>query len=160
MKLDSIGLHHLCMPLIAPFETSFGRIATRECILVTVRADGLTGYGECAADRDPGYSYETTGTAWHILKDFIAPALLGQDVPDAADFQRRVAGIRGHPLAKAGLEMALWDLIGKRAGKCLRELLGGIRPQVDVGVSVGLQDSPKQLVATVDRYLSAGYRRI
>src|SRR6188474_3405901 len=125
MKISSITLHHLRMPLVAHFETSFGRIYHRECILIMIHADGLVGYGECVADRDPGYSYETTGTAWLLLKDFIAPVLLGQDVADAADFQRRVAGIRGHHLAKAGVEMALWDLLGKRAGKSLRELLGG-----------------------------------
>src|SRR5437762_11243659 len=118
------------MPLVAHFETSFGRIYQRECILITIQADGLTGYGECVADRDPGYSYETSGTAWLILKDFIAPLLLGQDVADADDFQRRVAGIRGHHLAKAGVEMALWDLLGKRAGKSLRELGGGVLDKV------------------------------
>ena len=102
MKIDSITLHHLSMPLVAPFETSFGLTTDRECIIVEVRSDGLTGWGECAAERDPGYSYETSGTAWHILKDFIAPLLLGRDVADAADFQQRVAGIRGHHLAAAG----------------------------------------------------------
>jgi O-succinylbenzoate synthase len=148
------------MPLVAPFETSFGRTTERECILISIQSEGLTGWGECAADRDPGYCYETTGTAWIILKDFIVPLVLGQDVADAADFQRRVAGIRGHNLAKAGVEMALWDLLGQRQGKSLREILGGLRPRVEVGVSVGLQSSPAELVKTVEKYLAAGYRRI
>ncbi len=160
MKIESISLNMLSMPLVSHFETSFGRIYNRDCILITIRAEGLTGYGECVADRDPGYCYETSGTAWHILKDFIVPRLLGQDVLDAADFQRRVASIRGHNLAKAGVEMALWDLIGQRAGKSLRELWGGVRDRVDVGVSVGLQDSPDILVETVGRYIASGYRRI
>ena len=80
MRIDLLTLTHLRMPLVAPFETSFGRIAERDCILVTLRADGLTGYGECVADRDPGYSYETSGTAWQILRDFVAPRILGVDV--------------------------------------------------------------------------------
>ncbi len=160
MKLESITLTHLRMPLVSPFETSFGRIHERECILVTIRSEGLTGYGECVADRDPGYAYETSGTAWHILKDFILPLLLGQDVADAADFRRRVRHIRGHPMAKAGVEMALWDLLGKRAGKSLRELLGGERERVPVGVSVGLQESPGVLVRTVEGYLTQGYARV
>ena len=160
MKISTITLAHLRMPLLGHFETSFGRIDERECILITIQSDGLTGYGECAADRDPGYSYETTGTAWHILKDFISPLLLGQDVKDAADFQRRVAGIRGHPMAKAGVEMALWDLAGKRQGRSLRDLFGGTSEKVDVGVSVGLQESPQRLVQVVEQYLSDGYRRI
>jgi O-succinylbenzoate synthase len=160
MKLDSITLYHISMPLVAPFETSFGVTTVRECILVSIQSEGLTGWGECAVDRDPGYSYETTGTAWHILKDFIAPMLLRGYVSDATDFQQHVAGIRGHNLAKAGVEMALWDLIGKRQGKSLRELLGGLRARVEVGVSVGLQDSPEALVERVGKYLASGYVRI
>jgi O-succinylbenzoate synthase len=160
MRIEQITLHHLRMPLVAPFETSFGRSTERECLLIIVRADGLTGYGECAADYNPGYSYETTGTAWHVLKDFVAPLLLGEDVREAEDFQQRVHPIKGHQLAKAGVEMALWDLIGKREGKSLRDLLGGVHDRVPVGVSVGLQETPDALVRTVERYLSQGYGRI
>jgi o-succinylbenzoate synthase len=160
MKIDSITLHHISMPLVAPFETSFGVTTDRECVLVSIKSEGMTGWGECAVDRDPGYSYETTGTAWHILKDFIAPGLIEQDVADPVDFQRRVTRIRGHNLAKAGVEMALWDLLGKRQGKSLREMLGGVRTRVEVGVSVGLQESPDALVEKVGEYLAAGYCRI
>lgn len=160
MKIESITLHHLSMPLVGPFETSFGITSARECVLVSIQSEGLNGWGECAVDRDPGYNYETTGTAWHILKDFIVPRLLGQNLLDASDFQNRVKGIRGHNLAKAGIEMALWDLLGKRQGKCLRELLGGLQARVQVGVSVGLQVSPEALVERVGKYLEAGYGRI
>jgi o-succinylbenzoate synthase len=160
MKLESITLRHLRMPLVSPFETSFGRTTDRECILITIQSEGLTGYGECVADRDPGYSYETTGTAWHILKDFIAPLLLGQEMNGAQDFQRRVESIRGHCLAKAGVEMALWDLRGKLEGRSLREMLGGLHDNVQVGVSVGLQSSPEELVRTVEKYIASGYGRI
>jgi O-succinylbenzoate synthase len=160
MKIESITLHHISMPLVAPFETSFGRETDRACVLITLRAEGLTGYGECVATRDPGYNYETTGTAWHILKDFIAPLILGQDVMDAGNFQKRVEGIRGHHLAKAGVEMALWDLLGKRDGLSLKEMFGGTRDRVDVGVSIGIQPSPQTLVGTVASYLEQGYRRV
>ena len=160
MKIESITLHHISMPLVAPFETSFGRETDRQCVLITLRADGLVGYGECVATRDPGYNYETAGTAWHILKDFVAPLILGQDLRDAEDFQERVEGIRGHHLAKAGVEMALWDLLGKRAGKSLREMIGGTRDRVDVGVSIGIQESASALVRTVESYLADGYRRV
>lgn len=160
MHIDRITLHHLRMPLVAPFETSFGRITDRECILIEIRSEGLTGWGECVADRDPGYAYETTGTAWHILTEFLVPAILGQDVAGPADFQARAAQVRGHLMAKAGIELALWDLLGKRQDKSLRELLGGTRDRVDVGVSVGLQASPAALVETVGRYLAQGYGRI
>ena len=160
MKINQISLHHIRMPLVSHFETSFGCTTDRECILITLHAEGRIGYGECVADRDPGYSYETTGTAWHVLKDFIASAILGQDVKDAVDYQQRVLQIRGHHLAKAGVEMALWDLLGKREGKSLRAILGGVREKVDVGVSVGLQESPAALVEAVGNYIAQGYRRV
>lgn len=160
MKIDSLTLYHLRMPLVAPFETSFGREIERECVIASIRSAGLTGWGECVASSNPGYNYETTGTAIHILKDFVAPLLFGQDIKDAADFQRRVAGIRGHHLAKAGVEMALWDLFGKRDNKSLREMLGGTRDKVEVGVSVGLQESPEALVRTVTDYVKQGYARV
>jgi o-succinylbenzoate synthase len=160
MKIESITLHHISMPLVAPFETSFGRETDRECVLITLQSEGLTGYGECVATRDPGYNYETAGTAWHILKDFVAPLILGQDLIDAQDFQTRVEGIRGHHLAKAGVEMALWDLLGKRDGKSLKEMIGGARDKVEVGVSIGIQESASALVRTVESYLEKGYRRV
>lgn len=160
MKIDSISLHHIFMPLVSPFETSFGCETDRECILVVIKSEGLTGYGECVASRDPGYNYETTGTALHILKDFVIPVILGKDVKDAAEFQERVSQIRGHHLAKAGVEMALWDLLGKRAGKSLRELLGGMRKKVEVGVSIGIQESAQGLVRSAADYVKQGYARV
>ena len=160
MKIDSAVLHHLSMPLVSPFETSFGRETDRECVLIELRSEGLIGYGECVATRDPGYNYETTGTAMHILKDFVLPLILGVDVKDAADFQMRVSGIRGHHLAKAGVEMAIWDLLGKRSGKSLREMLGGVREKVEVGVSIGIQESAQGLVRTAADFIEQGYARV
>lgn len=160
MKIERVVLHHLRMPLVAPFETSFGREVDRDCIMLAVQSEGLTGFGECVASREPGYSYETTGTAWHILRDFINPLVVGAEIQNIGDFRPLVDRIRGHHLAKAGFEMALWDLLGKAVGKPLRELLGGERPRVEVGVSVGLQESPKTLVGAVSAYLESGYTRV
>jgi O-succinylbenzoate synthase len=160
MRIDTIHLYHVRMPLVAAFETSFGRNTDRECILIAIQSEGLTGYGECVADRDPGYSYETTGTAWHILKDFIARILLGKEVEVTKGFHNSLDCIRGHHLAKAGVEMALWDLRGKFEDRSLQKILGGVRDRVSVGVSVGLQSSPGMLVKTVEKYLRTGYGRI
>jgi O-succinylbenzoate synthase len=160
MILESIKLYHLRMTLRTPFETSFGRIDTRDCLLIEIHSEGQIGYGECVADRDPGYSYETVQTAWHILSDFVIPDLLGKDLEGPQHLQRRMDFVRGHQMAKAGLEMALWDLIGKLQGRSLRDLLGGEREQVEVGVSVGLQGSPQELVEVVESYLAQGYRRV
>lgn len=160
MKIESLIFHHISMPLVSPFETSFGRETERQCIIVEIHSEGLTGYGECVASYNPGYNYETTGTAMHILGEFISPLIHGMDIEDALDFQERVAGIRGHHLAKAGVEMALWDLLGKREGKSLRQLFGGVREKVEVGVSVGIQDSPEKLVETVTNFVNSGYARV
>ncbi len=160
MKIEQLTFSHLRMPLKSPFETSFGRSETRDCILIEAQAGGLSGYGECVADRDPGYSYETSGTAWHILSEFIAPLVLKQEIASPQAFQERAASIRGHDMAKAGVEMALWDLLGKQQGKSLRELLGGEREKVEVGVSVGIQENPQALLKTVEGYLADGYQRI
>ena len=89
MKIERVNLYHLSMPLRSPFETSFGRSESRDCILLEVFAEGLTGYGECVADRDPGYSYETIKTAWHILGDFLIPTVLRQQIASPADFQQQ-----------------------------------------------------------------------
>lgn len=148
------------MPLVSHFETSFGRVFDRDGILVTLYAEGLVGYGECAADRDPGYGYETSGTAWHILTEFIIPAVQGQVVETVADLRRLMKSIKGHEMAKAGIEMALWDLLGKQEGKSLQTLFGGGKPKVDVGVSVGLQDTPDDLLHVVEDYLKLGYGRV
>ncbi len=160
MKIDQVTLYHLSMPLRSAFETSFGRSVARDCVLLEAQAEGLTGWGECVADYDPGYSYETTATAMHILSDFILPAVLGQELESTTHLQQRMDFVRGHPMAKAGLEMALWDLLGKSQGRSLRQMLGGQRQQVEVGVSVGLQESPDALARTVSGYLEQGYQRV
>lgn len=160
MKLEKITLHHLRMPLISHFETSFGRIFDRDGILVTIYAEGLVGYGECAADRDPGYAYETSGTVWHILTEFIIPAVQGQNIETPAELRALMKPVKGHEMAKAGIEMAFWDLLGKNENKSLQILLGGTKPNVDVGVSIGLQDTPDDLLRAVDEYLALGYGRV
>jgi len=160
MIISKITLYHIRMPLRAHFETSFARITTRDCLIVEVEAEGMLGYGECVADRDPGYSYETSSTAWHILKDFIAPAILHKNLETAVDLQKMMEFIRGHLMAKSAVEMAFWDLSGKHQGKSVQTLLGGKKSTVSVGVSVGLQDTPDELVKVVESYLKQGYRRI
>jgi O-succinylbenzoate synthase len=161
MKIRRVTLYHLQMRLRAPFETSFGSVQDRHAILLEVLSEeGLVGYGECVADHDPGYSYETASTAWLILRDFLVPLALAHDIQTPADFHELSAPVRGHPMAKAGLEMALWDLQGKREGCSLRHLLGGRNEKVEVGVSVGLQPSPEALVDVVFGYLTKGYGRV
>jgi len=160
MLIERVSLFHLRMELKTPFETSFERSTHRDCILVEVVSGDVVGYGECVADHNPAYSYENYGTAWHIMENYLIPALWGTQITHPAQFQERVGWVRGHQMAKAGIEMALWDAIGKGEGRSLREMLGGTRNKVDVGVSIGIQSSPQELVDVAAGYLEMGYRRV
>lgn len=160
MKIEKAEIFHLRMPLKGAFETSFGRSVTRDCILVLLAADGIEGVGECVADWDAGYSYETVGTAWHIYQEFIFPLLKDVHINHPEEFQKLTSGIRGHRMAKAGVEMALWDIFGKQQNKSLKEMIGGVKDRVEVGVSVGIQETPDELVETVRGYVNQGYTRV
>ncbi len=160
MKIDEVGIHHISMPLVSRFETSKHVEQDRECILIHVEGSGHEGWGECVAQRVPWYSYESIGTAWHVLEVFLVPAILGKELEEPSEFPNHVAGIKGHPMAKAGLEMALWDLAGQIAGEPLAEMLGGERTQVEVGVSIGIQEDVGTLLEVVRDHLNEGYRRV
>jgi o-succinylbenzoate synthase len=147
------------MRLVAPFETSFGVEHDRQCVIVRVDAEGLTGWGECPAESTFGYSYETTATAWHALKDFLVPRSLGQPVDIDAAY-RLGELLRGHNMARHGLESALWDIVAQQRGISLSTALGGTRDRVAVGVSVGIQASADALMARIEDYLAQGYGRI
>ena len=160
MLIERIELRHVKLPLIAPFVTSMGVETDEEHIIVRVDGEGVTGWGECVAEANPFYSPETTHTAWHILRDFLVPAVLGNEIGSAGQAVAAWARVRGHRMAKAGLEAALWDALAKAAGVSLARALGGTRTRIDVGVSIGIQPSPARLVASVAGYLREGYRRI
>jgi len=160
VKIEQISLYHISMPLVESFETSFGVEEERECLIVAIHSDGGSGWGEIPVSRAPGYSYETTGTAWHISQDFIVPALLDADIDSPEDIRGLLKSIKGHPIAKAGYQAAVWDLLAKMNNLSLQEMFGGSGESVKVGVSVGLQESPEALVERVGRYLEAGYSRI
>jgi O-succinylbenzoate synthase len=160
MRVERVELRHVRLVLVAPFVTSMGVETDEEHIIVRVDADGVTGWGECVAEGTPYYSYETTHTAWHILRDFLVPSVMGRDVADAGGAVRLWSRVRGHMMAKAGLESALWDALAKSRGLSLSRMLGGVRDRIDVGVSIGIQPSPAALLAKAAGYLREGYRRI
>ncbi|MGB0385306.1 MAG: o-succinylbenzoate synthase [Ardenticatenaceae bacterium] len=160
MKIERIELHHITLPLVHPFQTSFGIERVRPCILVAVHSAGLVGWAECTAGDGPWYSYETVETAWHVLRDFLIPSLVGRDVATVGEAIEGFKGVRGHPMAKTALENAVWDLLAKADGKSLCEVLGGVRERVEVGVSIGIQPTLEGLLARVDDFVAQGYRRI
>jgi O-succinylbenzoate synthase len=160
VKIDRLELRLLRLPLVHFFETSFGRTYSREFILVTARGGGVEGHGECVAEEHPYYSPETTGTAWHVLADYLVPRVLGIEFAHPRDVFPAFTAVRGHNMAKAALEMAAWDLYARQQGVPLSTLLGGTRSEIASGVSIGIQDSLEQLCAKVATELAAGYRRI
>jgi O-succinylbenzoate synthase len=160
IAIDRIELRTVRLPLNEPFETSFGSIDSRLIFLVTVEANGLTGWGEVVAAEEPRYSYETVGTAWHVIRDYLAPAILSRPLAHLNDLATRFSAFRGHNMAKAGLELAYIDLLARTQKQSLSELIGGERQRIAVGVSLGIQPSLDRLLERVDRYLALGYQRI
>jgi o-succinylbenzoate synthase len=160
MKIESITLREVQMRLKAPFETSFGVSHHRRILLVEVVADGANGWGEVTASETPGYNSETTDTAWHVISDFVAPSLIGKTISTASDCPALLATIRGHEMAKSGVENALWDAEAQLKGMPLSQLLGGTLDEVASGVSLGIRESPQSLARRVEEELRSGYQRI
>jgi len=160
MRLERIEARLLRLPLVHPFETSFGRTTAKEFLLVSVSAGGVTGYGECVADADPYYLPETNATALHILKHFLVPLAFALEIGHPRELLPAFARVRGHEMAKAALEMAVWELEARRQGVPLYRLLGGRGGEIAAGVSVGLQDDLAALLAKVEAEVAAGYRRV
>jgi O-succinylbenzoate synthase len=160
VRIERLTLRLVRLPLVAFFETSFGRVYDKTFILVSLDGDGAQGLGECVADVDPYYSAETNVTAWHVIKSFIAPLVLGRAFEHPRDVFPALARVRGHNMAKAAVEMAAWDLAARSANAPLSRLLGGTRREIASGVSIGIQDSLDDLLAKVQTELAAGYRRI
>jgi O-succinylbenzoate synthase len=160
MPLRRVVLRRLEMPLKFRFRTSFGETSVKRFLLVEADAGDFSGWGECVADDAPLYSEETIESARHVMKEFLIPAALGSDRLTPKGFEDLAAPIRGNRMAKAALDMALWDLAAKEEGIPLSRLIGGVRDRVPVGVSLGLQPSISLLLDLVSRHVDAGYRRI
>lgn len=160
IRIERATLYLVEMPLVSPFVTSFGEERVRRALLLALTADGLTGWGECVASSGPWYSAETVDTARHILLDFALPLLGGKPVTHPTEVPPLLAPIRGHPMAKAAVEAAVWDLYAQRERKPLAAALGGTRDRVPAGVSVGIQPDLRTLVARVEGYVAQGYRRV
>jgi len=161
MKLERVTLRQIRMPLVHFFETSFGRTYGRDIILVEAQGEGASGWGEVTAGENPFYNEEWTGSAWPILRDYAVPRVLGRDLESAADVYPLTKHIRGHNMARGGLETAVWDLAARLEGVPLwKKIGGGARREIPCGVSIGIQDSVEQLIDTIGRELADGYQRI
>jgi len=161
IQLERITLREVRMPLVHFFETSFGRTNERRMVLVEVRSGGVSGWGEVTAGENPFYNEEWTESAWLILRDYVAPRVLKQTFESAADVGARTAHIRGHLMARGGLEVAVWDLEALMNRRPLYQHIGGgARREIPCGVSIGIQNSVPQLLEKIETELAAGYQRI
>jgi o-succinylbenzoate synthase len=160
MRIEQIDLKIVRLPLVRPFQTSSSRKEHLDHILVRVLAGGVMGWGECASPSDPYYCPETTETCWHILKDFLGPAVLGRDWSTIEELAGLYRPVKGNRFAKAGLEMACWDALARTEGVSLHSRIGATRSEVLSGVSLGIEGRVEALFDQIDRYLDEGYRRI
>ncbi len=149
------------MPLVHFFETSFGRTFSRDIVLVEVMGEGVSGWGEVTAGENPFYNEEWTTSVWSIVSDYIAPRVLHRELNDPSDVLPLCSQIRGHYMAKGGVEAAVWDLEARRQNQPLWQTIGaGARREIPCGVSIGIQDSVEQLLDKIAIELDAGYQRI
>jgi o-succinylbenzoate synthase len=160
LNIDAIHLREINMPLAHPFETSFGLTTGRRILLIELEADGLTAWGECVAGEHPYFSDEMIDTAWIITETELAPRLLDAEISGGSNCPEIFKQVRGHRMAKAALENAVWDLEAQAKRVSLAELLGGTREIIPCGVSIGIQSSPEQLMDKIAEELAAGYQRI
>jgi O-succinylbenzoate synthase len=160
MLLHSLTLREIHLPLVTPFETSMDRVTNRRIILAEAHVDNASGWGECTAGETPYYCPEDTETAWHVLQTFLWPKLKGRELTAAADVWPLLEQVRGHNMAKAAVETAIWDAEAKLKSIPLWKLIGGQRQEIPCGVSIGIKDSLDELSATVRKELAAGYQRI
>jgi O-succinylbenzoate synthase len=160
LTIDAVHLREINMPLAFPFETSFGVTTTRRILLVEIESEGMTAWGECVAGEHPYYSDESIDTAWIITETELAPRLVGRELVGGGSCPGLFKQVRGHRMAKAALENAVWDLEAQRKKIPLAELLGGTRSVISCGVSIGIQPSPAALMETIAKELEAGYQRI
>jgi O-succinylbenzoate synthase len=160
MRIDSIVLREIRMPLVEPFVTSFGETTDRRVLLAEINAEGLVGWGECVAGEHPYFSSESIDTAWVVLLQELAPILASSPVEHGGDCPKIFKRVRGNPMAKAALENAIWDLEAQIEKAPLYELLGGTKKRIACGVSIGMQPTMEKQLRKVEREVNAGYQRI
>lgn len=160
MRIEEVSLYAVDNTLVVPFSASSHSTQALTHILVRLRSGDHVGWGECATLGDPYYLGETTDTAWHVLSEFLVPGVLGKDVADVASFVKCFGPVKANTFAKAGIEMAAWDLFGRASGRSVASMLGGERKEILSGVSLGIERDIAQLYDLVDQHLASGYRRV
>lgn len=160
MRVRSVVLREIRMRLLAPFETSVDLTDERRIVLLEADVDGVAGWGECVAGEHPYYAPETTDTAWLVITQFLWPMMKEKEFASAKEVWALFEQVRGHNMAKAAIESAIWDAEAKAKGVPLWKLLGGVRQEIASGVSIGIKETVDELARAVRKELTAGYQRI
>ncbi|WP_394821807.1 o-succinylbenzoate synthase [Pendulispora albinea] len=160
MRIDRVTLMEVQMDLVTPFRTSSLEVRGLRHALVRAEATGLVGWGECAALPDPHYVGETAESAWLALRDVIVPAVLGVEWSGIEELVSHYRGVRGNTFARAAMELAAWDLLGKSRGQSLAAMLGGTRSEVASGVVLGLRTDRGELLESIARHVQEGCPRV
>jgi len=160
LNIDAIHMREINMPLAYPFETSFGLTTGRRILLIELESEGLTAWGECVAGEHPYFSDEMIDTAWIITETELAPRLLEAEIEGGGSVPGLLKQVRGHRMAKAAVENAVWDLEAQDEKVPLAMLLGGTRTVIPCGVSIGIQPTLQHLLDKIELELEAGYQRI
>jgi o-succinylbenzoate synthase len=162
VRIESIEIREIRLPLKEPFRISSGvQDVRRICLLMLTSSDGVVEWSECVAGEEPNYSYETIDTAWLAIREWIAPRILGKDLTDPNEvYPLLEADFRGHGMAKAAVEMGVWGVAARASGTSLSKFLGGVRNEIEVGISIGIQENPGALLRKVRDSLDRGYRKV
>ena len=160
MKIDSIEVYYVALPLLYPWRTAYGEDPDIHSVLVKMVSGEFAGWGETAPLRGPTYSPETAMSVYHVITEFLAPVLVGQEIDTAEDLLKSFEWVKGNPFAKAGPETAWWNLKAEMEGRPLHELLGGAFRQVEAGSDFGIQDSYDMLLKKIQGACDRGFRRI
>ncbi len=151
MRIDAIILREVHLPLVRPFETSFGVTRNRRILLAEMQSEGLIGWGECTAGEHPYFSAESTDSAWGVITQELGPMLAAEPPEHGGECPRIFRQVRGNRMAKAALENAIWDLEAQREGFSLSKLIGGVQETIPCGVSLGIQASIPELLGLLRR---------
>lgn len=161
VHISQVILHIIDASLKTPFTTSFGTMESKEvCIVEVIDQSGISGWGETVTSNDPDYNEETTFTAVHALKKFLIPAVLNRDITHPNEVFNQFKFIKRNHMAKAAIETAIWDVFAKKNEKPLYEIMGGVKQQIEVGKSIGIQKTPDHLVDRVEQFVNEGFKKI
>ncbi len=152
-----ISYYKLKIPLLSPFTTSFGTDVNKDVLVFKLENDGITAYSESVTDENPFYGPEDNYTAFHIIKRYLVDIV--KDLPTPEEFNRRSGFIKGNEMAKAAMEMILYDYHSKSVRKPLYKYLGETKGHAVVGISIGIDDINVTLKKIQDA-LDRKYRRI